>query len=443
MSGVNFESYAPYLKTDYVAKALDTLIYDDDFLKSISRFPITQRVFGNKTRIPFDIRRLSSQSSTFIDAQNLSKNQPTADIGNVWEANIVNIHSVARISEKALLSAQGDKGAVFGAIVNAGNKCLNGLKLRLLCDLFAPRPGQAGVVSASAGKNVTLKSPEMISNFDANDEIEFRTTAGVKKGTGYSKVSSISISSTKVELILAENAPTLADGDIIYRRGDYNKPHIASVLNWYPKNITSTNKSLFGVDRGTNRSTLKARRLLGHYFTMGASDKFYDVLLDACSSINAISKRYPTICVLHPLTHSVVIKDMLADKRRSWVDSSKQTPSFKVTPFCPVGRMFLLDEKCIGFHFLPSIWKKKSLDLESVEPQLLMEWQFDGVEEYNKNGVNLVDFDYDKSGGFFHESFDDLGIEFRASFFGNFVVKAPGTGAVIELHSSKVPQFKN
>ena len=222
---LNFTTYASIFKTDYVPKALDTLVYSDRFLDRVIRYPFTQAVMGKNAKVPFDLRRYNTASSTFSDSQALSKIVPASDIDQRWEIPVASISSVVRISNKALRAGASDEGAIFKTIMTAGNKALAGVKLRVLSDIFSDTPGKSGQVNVAVttGKKFALKSAEQVANFDKGDQIEFRTAAGAKKGSGYATIDSIELNVDPPTVTCAANLPALAPDDLVYRRGDYGK----------------------------------------------------------------------------------------------------------------------------------------------------------------------------------------------------------------------------
>ena len=440
-SGTDFTSYDSFLKNNYVAKALDTLVYSDQFLARVKRFPITSPIRGKEVIIPFDARRTFSHSATFSDAQALSKLPHPADMALRWRVPIVDAYSVVRITEKALRAGSTNEGAVFRTIVNAGNKCLKGLQMKLLSSLFQPQTGQSAVANPLSGAEFTLANNGDVVNLERGDYLEFRNAAGTKKGTGFVQIAYIDVNANPIKIGCSPNPPSLAAGDLVYRRGDYGKPHIAGFPAWYVKNITATNRTLFGVERGPNRNTMFGRRIYANYWVVQATDKLYDVIMDAAGNIGAVNKANPTIAVCNPLSYKNIVTDMLEDYRTNFLSGPNSFMEWLTTPFCPLDKIYLLDEECMGFYFLPPTWKMNGLDQASITPEKQFKWS-QGVEKFNEEGVNLVDFNYTKGGSFMHQSYDDAGFELRASFHGNFVIKAPGSGTCIELDSARIPRFK-
>ena len=208
----------------------------------------------------------------------------------------------------------------------------------------------------------------------------------------------------------------------------------------YPKSV-GANNTLFNVSRGSNRNTLASRRLLGNYWTMQSTDKFYDVVMDAVANISAIMKAMPSICVMHPLTYKVVVSELRAEQRVSFFDGAESWLRPVTTQGCPVNKMYLLDENCIGFHFLAQEWVRDKLPTNSIMPEEREIWS-GGVGRWLEKGPNVVDFARTPNGSYFHQV-DDEGYELRASFNGNLVVINPGSGCCIELDSSKAPKFKS
>ena len=228
MSGVNFTTYDAYLKTKYIPKALDTHIYSDKFVDLIKRLPITEPVVGNKTRVPFDLRRIFNTSATFSEAQALAKLNAVSDMDQAWEVPVASCYTVQKISTKALRAGANDEGAIFRTIVNAGNKALAALRLKILTDIFSDTPGSVGVVNAavSSGATFVLKEAAQVASFDKGDQLEFRNAAGAKKGTGYAIVDEVILNTTLPSIKCTANLPALAKDDIVYKRGDYGKTHI-------------------------------------------------------------------------------------------------------------------------------------------------------------------------------------------------------------------------
>ena len=440
MAGVNFNNFKEFFKTDYIPKILDTLLPSERLFNHIKRLPITEKIVGNKAQIPFDLRRISSISHTFSDSQDLSDLAPAADLDQAWELEVADIYSTVRISEKAYRAGLNKEGAIFKILTNAGNKALAGIRYKVLSALFADIPGTSGkvVAAVSSGKSFQLVDAHHMSNFEKGDQIEFRDAAGMKKGSGYAVVDKINLNGTNIAIVCEEDLPALAKDDIVWHRGAYGKTYLSGLNQWYPKNPTAGD--FMGVSRGSDRNSLADRRLLGLYWEMSATDKFYDVIQDACANISSLTKGYPTMAVMHPLTYKVVLSDLRENQRTSGVDAPDSYPGLVSCQACPLNRIYLLDENCIGFHFLPAN-TEKAFDKESITPQDRWRWT-EGVEKFSKEGLNLVDFDYTPNGDFIHIAPKTADREIRCSFHGNFLIKAPGTGAVIELDSSKVPQFK-
>ena len=438
---VDFKSYAPFFKKDYIPKALDTLVYSDQFLNRIKKYPLTEGVVGNKTVIPFDLRRLNSVSSTFSHAQALAKLDPASDQEQQWEMDIVDGYSIVRVTEKLFRAAAGDEGAIFKIITNAGNKCLAALRLKLLTDIFTPVPGISGVVLDRPQANAfRLKDNSAVSNFEKGDQIEFRTAAGVKKGTGFHIVKDINLLSPNIQIATTINMPALADGDYIYHRGNYGQTHLTGLGVWLPETIIdNVNRTVGGINRGpTNRSIMSRRKLYGNFRTMTETEKFYEVILEECGKISALTKSYPTIAVMHPMTYKSVMMDLRDNQRTGIGDSPEGYLGYVCTHACPTNLIYLLDELCMGFHFLPSVFSGDGISKKSITPE--QRWMYSqGVEKFSDKGVNLVDFEYAPNGSFAHTSPDDEGVELRAAFHGAFVYRSPGTASVIKLHSSKVP----
>ena len=179
---------------------------------------------------------------------------------------------------------------------------------------------------------------------------------------------------------------------------------------------------------------------------MGATDEFFDVVLDACGNIYSVTKSLPNLAVMHPLTYKVVMADLMKNERTNYFASSDNNYiTSTTTPACPTNLIYLLDMNNVGFYFIPFINKKGGgVSSESITPtpKEIFAWE-QGVGRYLPEGPNLVDFEYAPNGSFMHTSDDAAGVELRANFHGNFVCKSPGTCAVIQLDDSKVPKFKS
>lgn len=407
-------------------RMIDALLYaPDPFLNRLKRQPITQTVQGNKIVLPVLIGRNPSASKKFDEAQSQSKARTGAR--GVWMLDIDSEYGVIRVSDKAILASQTNRGAFFRLLRQEADLAIKGVQQRLCTALFADTTNSAGIVSSKSGSTATLTQAHMGANFDINDKVEFRTSAGVERAGNPYYVTKVDRAGLVLTMDKAVNAAVAAN-DVIYRVGDYGETAKTSLSQWIPKSLTTPALgTLNNVDR-----TLDPLRLAGHRKQMAQADRFDDTIRKLCAQIFMLTGDSPTIAVVNPLVENLIATEQRAQIRFDSasgkgaadmisagvgglaIKTSSGPVELVQSAFCPVDTIYVLNEKDVGLFYMAS------------------------------GGDDAVFFKKTEAGGYFKTAHDSAGIEARIESFGNYIVQNPGLHGRITLPSAgtnKVPTF--
>lgn len=423
-NGVTMQSATAFLKKWYVAGGgLDRLMYGEDaFLSRLKRLPATVRAGGEEIILPVRVGRSSSQSKKFLTAQSQAK-QRTGERKN-WVLKIDDEYGVMRVSDKAILASQSDRGAFVRLLKDEADDQIQRVNQRRCTALFSGKAGIAGIVRSKAGSTITLSLAHQSTAFEIGDQVEARNPSnGTLRAGGVMEVTKVNRATGVLTMSAGINAAVVAN-DELYREGDYGETALTGLANWIPKTLAGVGM-LNNIDR-----TVDPLRLGGHRLQMAATDRFEDSVRKICAQINQLTSKNPTICVMSPLVENLFAQELRAQIRFDNSDGSGAA----MTIGAGVGGLSIktakgnVDIVTSAFAPVDTIWVLNESDL--------------ALYYFAEQGDDFVFFKkFGDNGYMFREAHDSAGIEGRIESFGNFGMQSPGLHGRIDLHSSKIPSF--
>lgn len=354
---------ATNLTVDLLDTVLRELYPNGDALTEIA-YQIKQRPFlsmlkkgqfdGDSQRVPTIIEDSQGLGATFATAQT-----------NTYPANIttftvtpVNSYNVARVTGNAIRQSRNKRGALVAAVEVAMKSGVNGLSNDIETKLYRTRGGALGTVNTTVtGTTLTLTTARDVNNFAVNMELVFAAdeASAIRTGTATSiTVTAINRTAGTMTVDTLSNVASLADGDSIFREGDYvsaaDALNICGLASWCPASAPSAT-AFWGVTRTTDS------RLGGCRYT-GTSVSVEEAIVNGASLCAEIGSGGSVIntCLISHTDFRTLIAEMGSKVQREATEKTAAgysaitvhgpTGPIDVIPAakCPAGHTYVFDD---------------------------------------------------------------------------------------------------
>ena len=426
-SGVDLVTRAGegFLKRFYIDRGgLDALLYKDKVLAMLTRLSGTSVAGGNEFVVPIRYGNNPSVSKTFADAQEGARQRTGAR--RKWLLNYSDNFGVARVSNKAINASQTNQGSFVRLLQDEVDMTLNAIRQRIGVELFAEKDGVVGTVRSVASNVVTLTDRGQASSFEINQQVRFTSGSNGNARTGVATVTAID--RQRGRITISSTPSGVSANDDIFLSGDRSSTGANSILGidgfgkWLPGSSTP------GVLGGINRNDDPAR--LSGLFTEHNTQlvKTAGTLTELCrtlaSDIFNLTGDYPDTVVCNSRVEDFISKENRNNIRYDapmgvpakvnvgmsgvYVNGPEGPMPVMTSPFCPVGRIYVLKKDTWGIYYLPRV----------------------GGGDY----VHMVEV----NGSYLKQSHDAAGVEARVEAYGNLACVSPGCNGVIKLGATAI-----
>lgn len=216
------------------------------------------------------IRTNAVRGGSTFDKAKTNTNAPTwvsFDIDDFAEE-----HVVISLSRKLMKKASSSDDAVVAVVEQAVSAAVEEAALSIGLKLAGNGGGARGVVSSFTSTTIVLtdeshgyRFPEDMMVQASDDDGTDVTPAGLRDAGAAAEVTGISESSGTVTLTVDTTLiPSLANGDFLFRDGDYDsfsQRIIQGIGAWNPATAPGASDSFFGVERDSNVNALAGKRM--------------------------------------------------------------------------------------------------------------------------------------------------------------------------------------
>lgn len=414
MSDLSITAYEAMLKVQYPEHQIVKMTYEAS--PAFATIPKRTNFVGDYAKVPCKFGGTPAISARFATAQ-ARRGHSTSKAFAVPRKKK---YAVAGIDNETVLAAAENAGAVLDATKGEMKDTLEGLGHALSVDLFADAAaGQVGTVDITVACPITgavcqLEDPEDAKAFEIGMYFVFAPNAASALRDSGKALCVRAVDRDLGRVTFDANLDTvtgLADGDLMFREGDYTAPDDESCIwgfqTWIPKTAPTSGDNLGGVDR-----SLDVTRLAGHRYSStthpGLSTE--EAILLVAGKISKLGKGKPDICYIG------------FDRFRGLVAAQTSKVSYTRTVEEKVGKATIK----IGVEALQVIGPKGLIDVVpdpccSEDTLFVLErssWEFKSLGNAPRPILT--------NGQWTRDQHDGDGIEIRAGVYGNLINWLPG-----------------
>lgn len=274
---LDMTSFDAALKEYYTDQAVENMVYKNNpFLALV---PKMEEFYGRNLPVPIIFGNPQGRSATFSRAQ--TRGQLSNSQLEQFTMLRIKDYGVATIDNETLEASKSDKGAFLEAATVEIDGIIQSVTRSLAIAQYKSGFGNIGVIGSSSFgvTTITLATIEDITNFEIGQELDLSLTvsSNLLKAYGSSGNGLIVTGVNRSTGVLTfgfnvndatNGIPTIAQGDIIFVRGDRQNSatparlKIAGLDAWLPTSTPSAT-SFFGVDRSVDPTRLGGLRIDG------------------------------------------------------------------------------------------------------------------------------------------------------------------------------------
>jgi len=401
MAMLDLTSFAPALKQLY-PKGLSEILYKK--CPAYGLINKTRDFYGELWVIaPFFAGTMGS--NTFVDAQGNKENISL----DKFQVKRKRQYSVASVDAETIMASANDKGAFARALDKQIRGAMYTIERGLAHQIYGNAGGARGKGNGSwtvSGDTVTLSDKRDIVHFEKNLVLQFSATDGTSGSvkTGSVKVKSVDRNAGSfktVEANISASVPTVANGDYIFRKGDFGNS-INGFRAWVP-DVDPTSTLFNGVDRTQDLTRLGGVRI------KGGGKLMEEVVFDTIAEIS-INGGQSDLMLINSRRFADLVKSIYS---KTWVTVETDIPGigYKALEFpSEHGTVAVIPDPNCPYAFSWVIEKDS--------------WEFKSLGEYPH-------FATDDGKKYQREATSD-GIEFRVRGFGDMGCHAPGHNGIID-----------
>jgi hypothetical protein len=286
--------YVKFLKEFYVGTVVADLVYKNHPWLAI--VPKNPEVRGNIYPKPVRYANITGQSATFTNAHD---NQGPASRDR-WECSHIDNYAKATVANKVIELSMGSPAAFREALTDAVDSAYSAFGNDVHFELLAKYPyGARAEVSSVTGAPTFALGGGEARFFEVGMLVQKTLTADHSVAPVVETQVVVAVDRVNDTITLdADFSTPLADGDRLYRDGDYAKKADA-LSSWLPGSAVTS--ALFnGIDR-----TVDPTRLAGVDASSGSADATAPLLDDLIKTGARLYREgsSPDICLLNPVTH--------------------------------------------------------------------------------------------------------------------------------------------
>ena len=311
-TGITVTNLSNSLKILYAEPRVFNLVFNALQRPFLTKVAKNTEFEGNYMPVPVMYEASAGGSSTFSNAQ--------ANSGYIRQANfqidLADYYRVITIETKALRKAKSIAGSFLTQQQMKIDGMLESLSDDLETSLFRTADGYIGSVdgTASSTTNLVLENAGDAKNFQVGDKlVAAADSASALRSSTTITVNAIDYDSGSMTLSANWDSQSWADGDLIWREGDYteanDKFHLRGLPDWLPVTVSGSD-SFLGVNRSYNRA-----RLAGRYITGSLSD-IEESIVEAAAKVADIAGIHGDVMFCDHTLWSLLAKEMGVVVRR-------------------------------------------------------------------------------------------------------------------------------
>lgn len=293
------------LKRTYPQTRLPRLLFAESPLLGLVKKSTT--FYGDDASFAGRISGTGGGSATFSEAQaNISPN--TYNRFNITHALD---YSICRITTLAVRKASNNAGALVRTVQEEADGAMYTIGRSMARTMYGDGSGLRGQVAGVSTTALTLVNVADIVNFEVGMTISGSTTAtgGTEITANTQVITGIDEDQGILYGAATWNGTTYADGNYLFRKGDYDQMAVG-LAGWVPETAPTSGDDFFGQDRSVHVS-----RLAGVRYEATAVDGNIERALISATARGARSGAKPDHCFVHPSVYGQLINELGAKAR--------------------------------------------------------------------------------------------------------------------------------